>query len=162
MTDKYKTYQIGEIAELTGLSHRALRYYEEQGLLDKRDHGPGRFRIYTERDLERINRIIRLKEYLGLSLQEAREALERDDERKRLMESAKEEKSPSARRLALTGARQILIEEMNMLQDRRQKLEELEHLLRERLREVDGELDRLKSNGGRVREEKNGSSKQRL
>jgi MerR family transcriptional regulator, repressor of the yfmOP operon len=143
MPEKYRTYQIGEIVELTGLSHRALRYYEEQGLLDKREHGPGRFRIYTEADLERINGIKRLKEYLGLSLQEARRALERDGERKRLIEEAARSNSRTAKRKALRGAREIVLEEIDQVRERRDRLEELEKVVAERLREVELELHNL-------------------
>ena len=155
MTEENKTYQIGEMVELTGLSHRALRYYEDQGLLDKRRHGPGRFRIYTDEDLERINGIKRLKQHLGFSLQEARMALERDDERKRLMEEAAQTKSKAARRKALGEAREIVLEEIELLRDRRGKLEELEKRVLERLREVECELDSLEEEkdgrGERVR-----------
>lgn len=140
MAENDRVYQIGEMAELTGLSHRTLRYYEELGLLEPRSHGPGRFRVYTEADLERINRIKRIKEHLGFSLYRAKELLDRDDQRKGLMERAKTEKSRAARREALEGAREILLDELALLKEREQKLKEMERLLNKRLQEVDGEL----------------------
>jgi MerR family transcriptional regulator, repressor of the yfmOP operon len=143
MKDESKVYQIGEVAELTGLSQRALRYYEELGLLEPRSHGPGKFRIYSEGDLERLRRIKRLKDNLGFSLQQAKEAMERDDQRKRLMEMAANEKSREKRRKALEGARKILLEETSMVKERQDKLKELERLLRQRIQEVDDELTRL-------------------
>jgi DNA-binding transcriptional MerR regulator len=155
MSPEGKTYQIGEMAELTGLSHRALRYYEEQGLLDKRRHGPGRFRIYTEADLERINGIKRLKEYMGFSLQEAREALELDDERKRLIERAERSNSRAVKRKALKRAHEIMLEQIGQIRERRARLEELEKLIAGRLREAEKELDNLG-------EEKDGRLKQRV
>jgi DNA-binding transcriptional MerR regulator len=156
MADKYRTYQIGEIAEITGLSRRALRYYEEQGLLDSREHGPGRFRIYTEEDLERINRIKRLKDFFGFSLKDAKEALEQDDERERLMEYARESGDVKASRKALEAARAIILEEINMVRERHRKVEELERLLEQRLREVDSDLGKMGKRGGHSREDKDG------
>jgi DNA-binding transcriptional MerR regulator len=140
MKEMNKVYQIGEVAELTGLSQRALRYYEELGLLESRSHGPGKFRVYTEEDLERLRRIKRLKDNLGFSLQQAKEAMERDDERKRLMEKAVAEKDPDAKREFLECAREILLEEMSMLEERQGKLKEIKKLLKQRLRQVDKEL----------------------
>ena len=46
--------RIGELAARVGVSVRALRYYEEQGLLaSSRSHGGQR--IYAESDVERVN-----------------------------------------------------------------------------------------------------------
>jgi MerR family transcriptional regulator, repressor of the yfmOP operon len=149
MEDERELFQIGEIAELTGLSHRTLRYYEELGLLEARSHGPGKFRIYTREDIERINRIKRLKDNLGFSLQQAKEGIERDDERKRLMEKAVAAKTPAAKRKALQGARAILLEELDMVAERQHKLAELEGRLRERLVEVERELGDLPGDTGR-------------
>ncbi len=141
-------YQIGEVARLTGLSHRALRYYEEIGLLDPRAHGPGKFRIYTDEDIERIKRIRRLKENLGLSLQQAKEGIERDKERRMLMEKARAEKNPAAKRKALDKARLILVEEQAMLAEKQRKLSEVERLLRQMVKEIDGELAGLRDGAG--------------
>lgn len=149
MKAERELFQIGEVAELTGLSHRTLRYYEELGLLEARSHGPGKFRIYTREDIERINRIKRLKENLGFSLQQAKEGIEKDDERKRLMDKARAARKPASKRKALQGARAILLEELEMVAERQRKLAELEGRLRERLVEVDGELDDLPKDAGR-------------
>lgn len=62
-------YQIGEVAKITDLSLRTIRYYEEIGLLNsvKRiDHGR---RVYTDADIRRLKFVKKLK-LLGLSLSE--------------------------------------------------------------------------------------------
>jgi DNA-binding transcriptional MerR regulator len=147
--EKKELFQIGEVAELTGLSRRTLRYYEELGLLKARSHGPGKFRIYTREDIERINRIKRLKENLGFSLQQAKEGIERDDERKKLMDSASTERSPAAKRKALERARVLLLDELDMVSEKRRKLADIERRLKERLEEVDGGLCDLPKDAGR-------------
>ena len=67
-----KGYQIGTLAELTGLTPDALRYYERQGLLDKPARTSGRFRIYDATAIDRI-RFIKRAKALGFTLAEIQE-----------------------------------------------------------------------------------------
>lgn len=60
--------QIGELAERTGMSLRTLRHYDEIGLLTPSARSEGRFRLYTDDDLERLLVIRRMKP-LGFSLE---------------------------------------------------------------------------------------------
>lgn len=53
-------YSISEVAKMKGLSHSALRYYEEIGLLTNVEH-EGNKRIYTEEHLRRIDGILCFK-----------------------------------------------------------------------------------------------------
>lgn len=73
--------RIGEVAEVTGLTQRTIRYYEELGLLNPAAHATGGNRRYDDEDLERLKLIRRLKDVVGLSLSELREFLETESER---------------------------------------------------------------------------------
>lgn len=64
-----KYFQIGELASLLELSPRTIRYYEEIGLLNSIKRVEGGKRIYTDKDLQRLKFITRLK-HLGLTLSE--------------------------------------------------------------------------------------------
>ncbi len=64
-----KYFQIGELAILLELSPRTIRYYEEIGLLNSIKRVEGGKRIYTDKDLQRLKFITRLK-HLGLTLSE--------------------------------------------------------------------------------------------
>jgi len=64
-----KYYQIGELANLSELSPRTIRYYEEIGLLNSVKRMEGGKRIYTDKDFQRLRFIARLK-HLGLTLSE--------------------------------------------------------------------------------------------
>jgi len=68
-----KTYTIGELAEEFGITSRALRLYEEEGLLDPQREGTRR--IYSERNRVRLRLILRGKR-LGWSLSEIRESFD--------------------------------------------------------------------------------------
>jgi DNA-binding transcriptional MerR regulator len=63
---------IGELREITGLSPRTLRYYEELGLLPGVRRRSGGRRVYGADEIERLRFIQRLKA-LGLSLAEIKE-----------------------------------------------------------------------------------------
>lgn len=67
-------YQIGEVANRIGLSLRTLRYYEEVGVLEPSARTQGGFRLYTDRDVDRLSLVKRLKP-LEFSLDELRELL---------------------------------------------------------------------------------------
>jgi DNA-binding transcriptional MerR regulator len=68
-----KTYSIGELAEEFEITSRALRLYEEEGLLDPQREGTRR--IYNERNRVRLRLILRGKR-LGWSLSEIRESFD--------------------------------------------------------------------------------------
>ena len=69
-----KRYKIGEIAKLTGLTVRTLRYYEEEGLIkaQRTDHHQ---RYYSDEVIIYIKRIMELKS-LGFTLDEIRKIIE--------------------------------------------------------------------------------------
>jgi len=66
--------QIGEFAEQAGVSVRAIRYYEELGLIRPEKRSPGGFRLYGPESHTRLAVIHFLKE-MGLSLNEIRDIL---------------------------------------------------------------------------------------
>ncbi len=71
---------IGAAAERAGVSRRALRYYQQIGLLTPCSCTPGGLRRYSEEDLARVARIRQLQELLGLNLDEIARVL-RDEDR---------------------------------------------------------------------------------
>lgn len=67
--------QIGEVAALTGLSLRTLRYYEEVGLVTPSARSAGGFRLYTALDVDRFELVKRMKP-LDFSLEDMRGLLQ--------------------------------------------------------------------------------------
>ena len=73
------TYSISDLAKEFDLTTRAMRFYEDLGLLKPTRTGPGgRSRTYTTRDRTRLRLTLRAKR-LGLSLTEARELIDMYD-----------------------------------------------------------------------------------
>ena len=58
---------IGEVAELLGITPKAIRHYEKLGLLGKPGRSESGYRLYSADDLLRLHRIRKLQS-LGLSL----------------------------------------------------------------------------------------------
>src|SRR5919199_5642064 len=71
-------WKVGELAKRTGLSVRALHYYDEMGLLSPSRRTEGGHRLYTTDDVVRLQRIKSLRQ-LGFTLREVRECLDRPD-----------------------------------------------------------------------------------
>jgi DNA-binding transcriptional MerR regulator len=73
------TYTISDLAKEFDLTTRAIRFYEDMGLLQPQRAGPGgRSRIYTPRDRTRLKLTLRAKR-LGLSLTEAKDIIDMYD-----------------------------------------------------------------------------------
>lgn len=66
--------KIQELAKITGVSAKTIRYYEEIGLLPAPARGENNYRQYDERDAERL-RLVAGARRLDLSLEEIREIL---------------------------------------------------------------------------------------
>ena len=65
---------IGKVAKTTGLSLKAIRYYEDKGLLAPRPRTDGGYRQYEDADVNRLLFIRRAKE-LGISLRQITDLL---------------------------------------------------------------------------------------
>ena len=71
--------QIGDVAALTGLTQRTLRYYEELQLFEPPTRMAGGFRLYSPADVARLRHILRLKGLLGFSLAEVKAILSAEE-----------------------------------------------------------------------------------
>lgn len=71
--------RIGEVAKLTGLTTRTLRYWEELGLISPSSYRATGERLYSSTDMARVTRIKDLQELLGFSLAEVRVVLDTED-----------------------------------------------------------------------------------
>ena len=73
------TYSISDLAREFDLTTRAIRFYEDLGLLQPERSGPGaRNRVYSVRDRTRLKLTLRAKR-LGLSLTEAKDIIDMYD-----------------------------------------------------------------------------------
>ncbi len=93
-----RAMRIGEVAELTGTTPRTIRYYEEIGLLaGGSGRELGRHRCYTSADVDRIMEIVRLRDLLGLSLEELSRLLDAESARADIRREFYETEDPERR-----------------------------------------------------------------
>ena len=129
-----RTYRIGEAAELVGVTTRTIRYYEELGLLRRTAlRTKGAHRLYTDSDIARLQELIRLRELLGLSLEELVGLAEAEEARAALRNQWEETTSDRERVDIVKAATQLVERQLELVRGRQQKLSEFADELSEKL-----------------------------
>jgi MerR family transcriptional regulator, repressor of the yfmOP operon len=139
--------RIGEVAKLAGTTPRTIRYYEEIGLLPGPRERPARtHRTYAEADVERLTELLRLKDLLGLSLEELKELVEAEGARAELRrEWHSGVEDPARRRQILEQSLIYTARQLELVRRRRDEITKLEGELigrRKRVRTLLRELER--------------------
>jgi MerR family transcriptional regulator, repressor of the yfmOP operon len=141
-----ESLRIGDVARLVGTTPRTIRYYEEIGLLAEAPARPaGGHRMYSQAEVERLREIMRMKELLGVSLEELKTLLTAEEARAEVRAQLQREDVDSGRR------RELLIEalghlerQLELVRHRAEELAKLNHELsdtRKRVRRKIRELD---------------------
>ena len=124
--------RIGEVALASGVTPRTIRYYEELGLLPASNREQGKHRTYTQTDVERLKEVTRLRDLLGLSLEELRSVVVAEAVRADARRRYRESDSPEERRAALEEALPHLDTQIGLVRRRAAELKELENDLVDR------------------------------
>ena len=137
-------YQIGEVAERTGVTQRTLRFYEEKKLLSPADRLEGGFRLYSEQDIEHIKLIKRLQNLLNLSLAEIKEMVDAESLLKQIRSTFRPDRDLPERKQRTTQIQTALRLQSEIVERKMEQLQEMRDELRERLEVVAhraGEID---------------------
>jgi MerR family transcriptional regulator, repressor of the yfmOP operon len=138
--------RIGDVARMVGTTPRTIRYYEEIGLLREGAERPsGAHRLYTQTEVERLAEVMRLKDLLGLSLEELKTLLAAEEARAEVRAQLRRDDVVPERQRELLGEalghvdRQLELvrgraAELARLQD---ELSETRKRIRRRVREID-------------------------
>jgi MerR family transcriptional regulator, repressor of the yfmOP operon len=103
---------IGAAAARAGVSERALRYYQQIGLLVPACTTPGGLRRYSQDDLARVARIRELQTLLGLNLDEIAVVLRNEDRIAQIRLSYHSERTSEDERRQLTRECLALAEDL--------------------------------------------------
>jgi DNA-binding transcriptional MerR regulator len=138
--------RIGDLAKLAGTTPRTIRYYEEVGLLPETIERPsGRHRVYSQAEVERLREVMRLKELLGLTLEELKALLAVEEARAEVRAQLRHENVTLARRRELlVEARGHIDRQLELVRHRSAELRKLQDELsdtRKRVRRKIRELD---------------------
>ncbi len=143
-TSEHAPLRIGDVAKLAGTTPRTIRYYEELGLLAGAPERPsGGHRLYTQAEVERLREVIRLKQLLGVSLDELKDLLTAEEARATVRaQLQREDVQPERRRELLEEALGHLDRQLELVEHRsaelsklREELCETRKRVRHRLRE---------------------------
>jgi DNA-binding transcriptional MerR regulator len=130
--------RIGDVARILETTPRTIRYYEEMGLLPEAPARPsGQHRLYTEAEVERIREVMRLKELLGVSLEELKTLLTAEEARAEVRaQLRREDVDPERRRELLIQALGHIDRQLGLVRHRAEELSKLEHELSETRKRV--------------------------
>ena len=136
--------RIGEVAERVGVTPRAIRYYEELGLLGAPPaRTKGSHRLYGEADVARLVELLRLRDLLGLSLEELTALAETGEARAALRDRWADTTSDDERARIVRQAIPLVERQLELVRARRRTLDEFADELGEKLHTLRGELRRL-------------------
>jgi DNA-binding transcriptional MerR regulator len=132
-----RSYRIGEVAERAGVTTRTIRYYEELGLLGTAAaRMKGAHRLYTDADVTRLGELIRLRDLLGLSLDELVGLAEAEEARAALRNQWAESASDSERARIVKAAIPLTERQLELVRARLQRLSEFADELADKLRSL--------------------------
>jgi MerR family transcriptional regulator, repressor of the yfmOP operon len=132
--------KIQEVAAETGLTSRAIRYYEEVGLLEPAARSGGAYRLYDASDLERLRTIKELRDDAGFSLAQIGQLLEDEAARERNRERFRATQDPRERRAILEDARSRVERQIQTLESKAERLGAMIGAARARRAHLDGHL----------------------
>ncbi len=141
-------FRIEQVAELTGMTKRTLRYYEERGLLDPPTRTEGNYRLYSQADLDHIKRVKRIRELLGASLAEIKEMVEGEEARQTFRDAWAQNPDPLARIALLERGEAVVRRQLSVVRARLAELTNLESALSDKLRRYDLRRDEIRAQSG--------------
>lgn len=86
MYESDKLYTAGEFAKKAGVTIRTIRYYDEKGLLKPFGYNSSGYRLYSENEFAKLQKIMTLK-FLGFSLEEIAEEINEDTSKEGFIKS---------------------------------------------------------------------------
>lgn len=135
--------QIGEVAERTGVTQRTLRFYEEKGLLQPPTRLDGGFRLYSEDDVQRVERIKRLQTLLGFTLADIKEMVEAEEIKTQLRAEYRRDAEIAERKAKIGRAIEVTQRQVAVINQKLQALQEMKAHLDEKLTQYEGWLHHL-------------------
>jgi len=133
--------KIDDVAKATGLTKRAIRYYEEIGLIKPPARSEGGTRLYTQKDIEQLKNIVSAREVLGFSLQELQHFLELKEKIETHRAECRQTIAGSEQRRELEQMAAGLHQQIALLDDKMKKMAALKQELNQMAERIDAILE---------------------
>ena len=105
-------YMISIVAKIAGVHPQTLRFYENEGLI-KPSRTQGKTRLYSERDLVRIKKIVSLTRERGVNVAGTHVILRLEEDLEKLFSAMAQSLSEEARETVLSLLRELDFEELD-------------------------------------------------
>jgi DNA-binding transcriptional MerR regulator len=135
--------RINEVAAEAGLTTRAIRYYEELGLLEPAARSDGDYRLYDQSDLQRLLFIRGLRDDAGFSLAQIGQLLEDEAVRERNRDRFRQAGDPAERRALVVDALDRVDRQIETLEAKATRLATMIEEARSRQHHLDAHLVEL-------------------
>lgn len=131
-----ESFTVEEVVKQLGVTPRTLHYYEEVGLVTPAARTAGGHRLYDDVSVEKLRRVLRLKDSLGYSLQEIKAILDQEQVLDRLKASWHEGISNAERHQVLKESERLLEEVIENIEGKLNRLETIRSGFEERLQRI--------------------------
>lgn len=136
-------FKMEEVVKRTGLTPRAIRYYEEMGLLSPAERTAGGFRLFDEAEIGQLVRIKELQVLLGFSLAEIKQILHVDSVRAGLRQAYAQATDPRVRRDLVDKGIGLIQSQIRVIDERMARLGTLREEYEERLARLRAHLAQI-------------------
>jgi DNA-binding transcriptional MerR regulator len=133
--------RINEVAAEVGLTARAIRYYEEQGLLTPTARSAGAYRLFDDEDVERLRTIKAFRDDAGFAIAEIADLLADRTATQRDKVTYTASTNAAERRRLLTDALERLDRQLALLDSKVRRLASMRADIGERRQRVAARLE---------------------
>ena len=142
-------YKIDEVAKESGLTKRAIRYYEEIGILPAPERSEGGIRLYTQEHIDHLKKLITAKEVLGFSLQELHQYISLSNDLDEHKHDFRQATDQTVRRNKLTDIDRTLTHQLAIMQQKILNIQTMQIELEDLRIRVRKAIARIDDNSGK-------------
>jgi len=146
-TTSKQTFKIDEVSRQSGLTKRTIRFYEDIGILPPPERTQGGTRRYIPQHIELLNKIIRMKEVLGFSLEEIQKFMKLTETLDNYREGYRSLSNTKNKTKKLHEIIQVIDEQLALIESKINKIRKAKNELLSLKKRADAAMAKLITNG---------------
>lgn len=144
---KREHFKIDEVSRQSGLTKRTIRFYEDLGLIPAPERTLGGTRNYRREHIELLGRITRLKDVLGVSLEELQKFVRLEETLDTYRQGYRQSASDKKRIATLLEILGVIDEQLGLIDAKIKKIRQAKSEFESMKKRAQGALEKLKQNG---------------